>query len=71
MGKPKRYELTAAQWAKIASPLPGKTGDPGRSRSHWCSLLLYFVNAFIRVISFSIAALNSGFDSFRTFANRS
>ena len=27
----KRYELTAAQWARIAPLLPGKAGDPGRS----------------------------------------
>lgn len=27
----KRYELTAAQWARIALLLPGKAGDPGRS----------------------------------------
>lgn len=27
----KRYELTDAQWARIAPLLPGKVGDPGRS----------------------------------------
>lgn len=27
----KRYELTAAQWTRIAPLLPGKAGDPGRS----------------------------------------
>ena len=27
----KRYELTEAQWARIAPLLPGKVGDPGRS----------------------------------------
>ena len=27
----KRYELTAAQWNRIAPLLPGKVGDPGRS----------------------------------------
>jgi transposase len=27
----KRYELTSAQWARIAPLLPGKAGDPGRS----------------------------------------
>jgi len=31
MAKPKRYELTSAQWNRIAPLLPGKTGDPGRS----------------------------------------
>ena len=29
----KRYELSEAQWAKIASLLPGKISDPGRSGS--------------------------------------
>lgn len=29
----KRYELSDGQWAKIASLLPGKVGDPGRSGS--------------------------------------
>jgi transposase len=27
----KRYELTEAQWARIAAMLPGKVSDPGRS----------------------------------------
>jgi len=27
----KRYELSAARWARIAPLLPGKVGDPGRS----------------------------------------
>ena len=27
----KRYELNDRQWAKIASLLPGKSGDPGRT----------------------------------------
>ena len=27
----KRYELTDSQWARIASILPGKVGDPGRT----------------------------------------
>jgi putative transposase len=27
----KRYELTEAQWTRIAPLLPGKVGDPGRS----------------------------------------
>lgn len=27
----KRYELTEAQWGKIAALLPGKAPDPGRS----------------------------------------
>ena len=27
----KRYELTDAQWQRIAPLLPGKVGDPGRS----------------------------------------
>lgn len=27
----KRYELTQAQWERIALLLPGKVGDPGRS----------------------------------------
>lgn len=27
----KRYELTQAQWERIAPLLPGKVGDPGRS----------------------------------------
>jgi transposase len=28
---PKRYELSEAQWRRIATLLPGKAGDPGRS----------------------------------------
>ena len=27
----KRYELSEAQWVRIAPLLPGKVGDPGRS----------------------------------------
>lgn len=27
----KRYELTNAQWERIAALLPGKAGDPGRT----------------------------------------
>lgn len=27
----KRYELSDAQWARIALLLPGKVADPGRS----------------------------------------
>jgi putative transposase len=27
----KRYELSEAQWQKIAPMLPGKAGDPGRT----------------------------------------
>jgi putative transposase len=26
-----RYELSDGQWTKIASLLPGKAGDPGRT----------------------------------------
>ena len=29
----KRYELSEAQWAKIAPMLPGKASDPGRTGS--------------------------------------
>lgn len=29
----KRYELSAAQWERIAPLLPGKAGDPGRTAS--------------------------------------
>jgi len=29
----KRYELTDTQWARIASLLPGKVSDPGRTGS--------------------------------------
>jgi putative transposase len=31
MVQPKRYELSEAQWARIAAMLPGKATDPGRS----------------------------------------
>jgi len=31
MLQPKRYELTQAQWERIAPMLPGKDSDPGRS----------------------------------------
>jgi transposase len=31
MPKPKRYELTPAQWRRIEAMLPGKAGDPGRT----------------------------------------
>jgi putative transposase len=31
MLQPKRYELTQAQWERIAPLLPGKTSDPGRT----------------------------------------
>ena len=31
MLQPKRYELTQAQWERIASMLPGKDSDPGRT----------------------------------------
>ncbi len=27
----KRYELTSAQWERVAPLLPGKAGDPGRT----------------------------------------
>lgn len=30
-GAEQRYELSEAQWARIALLLPGKVGDPGRS----------------------------------------
>ena len=33
MLQPKRYELSAAQWARIAPMLPGKDSDPGRTGS--------------------------------------
>jgi len=29
--QPKRYELTQAQWTRIAPMLPGKASDPGRT----------------------------------------
>jgi len=31
MLQPKRYELTQAQWERIAPLLPGKSSDPGRT----------------------------------------
>ena len=31
MLQPKRYELTQAQWERIAPMLPGKDSDPGRT----------------------------------------
>ena len=31
MLQPKRYELTQAQWERIAAILPGKMSDPGRT----------------------------------------
>lgn len=31
MLQPKRYELTQAQWERIAPMLPGKEADPGRT----------------------------------------
>jgi len=31
MVQPKRYELTQAQWERIAPLLPGKSTDPGRT----------------------------------------
>ena len=31
MLQPKRYELTQAQWERIAPMLPGKAADPGRT----------------------------------------
>jgi len=31
MLQPKRYELTRAQWERIAPMLPGKDSDPGRT----------------------------------------
>jgi len=31
MLQPKRYELTQAQWERIAPLLPGKVSDPGRT----------------------------------------
>jgi transposase len=33
MVQPKRYELSEAQWARIAPMLPGKVSDPGRTGS--------------------------------------
>src|ERR1700755_988222 len=34
----KRYELTEAQWHRIAGLLPGKVGDPGRTARKWRSV---------------------------------
>jgi transposase len=31
MLQPKRYELSQAQWERIAAMLPGKDSDPGRT----------------------------------------
>lgn len=31
MLQPKRYELTQAQWERVAPMLPGKASDPGRT----------------------------------------
>lgn len=42
----KRYELTAAQWHRIAGLLPGKASDPGRSGSD----NLLFVNGVLWVL---------------------
>lgn len=33
MAKPMRYELTPEQWQRLARLLPGKPGDPARSRA--------------------------------------
>ena len=33
MLQPKRYELSQAQWERIAPMLPGKSSDPGRTGS--------------------------------------
>jgi transposase len=46
MSKPKRYELTPAQWKRIGSLLPGKEGDPGRSGTD----NLRFVNGVLWVL---------------------
>ena len=46
MPKPKRYELTAEQWARIENLLPGKPSDPGRSGSD----NLNFVNGVLWVL---------------------
>lgn len=43
---PKRYELTAEQWLKIESLLPGKPGDPGRHAQDNRA----FVNAVLWVV---------------------
>ena len=42
----KRYELTDAQWRRIADFLPGKVGDPGRSGAD----NRLFVNAVLWVL---------------------
>ena len=42
----KRYELNAAQWARIAALLPGKVSDPGRTGSD----NLLFVNGCLWVL---------------------
>lgn len=42
----KRYELTEAQWRRIAPLLPGKKGDPGRSAAD----NRLFVNACLWVL---------------------
>lgn len=42
----KRYELSAAQWLKIASMLPGKASDPGRTGTD----NRLFVDDFLRVL---------------------
>lgn len=42
----KRYELTQAQWERIAPLLPGKVGDPGRSGAD----NRLFVNAVLWVL---------------------
>jgi len=44
--KPKRYELTPEQWARIRDLLPGKPGDPGRSGAD----NLNFVNGVLWVL---------------------
>lgn len=46
MTKPKRYELTAAQWRRIELLLPGKAGDPGRTAQD----NLTFVNGVLWVL---------------------
>jgi len=42
----KRYELSEAQWLRIASMLPGKAGDPGRTAAD----NRLFVNAVLWVL---------------------
>ncbi|RJX68234.1 IS5 family transposase [Tsuneonella suprasediminis] len=44
----KRYELSEAQWASVASLLPGKASDPGRTGSD----NRLFVNGCLRVLRF-------------------